>query len=67
MDDSDKEKVLTELKLEELKAKNFLIKCGYMSISEEDWKGFQSHVWMCVAGLCIAAFITGFLFCKILG
>jgi hypothetical protein len=71
MNDSDKEKemVLTKLELEteELKAKNFLKKCGYTVISGENWKRFQNHVWLCVAGLCITAFIMGFLLCKIIG
>lgn len=69
MNDSDKEeeRVLAKLETEELKAKNFLKKCGYGVMSEEDWKRFQNHVWLCVAGLCITAFIMGFLFCKIIG
>lgn len=69
MNDSDKEKemVLAKLETEELKAKNFLKKCGYRVMSEENWKRFQIKVWLCVAGLCITAFIIGFLSCKIIG
>lgn len=73
MDDSDKEKEMVlaklelELETEELKAKNFLKKCGYVVRSEEYLKRFQIKVWLCIAGLCITAFIMGFLVCKIIG
>lgn len=72
MNDSDKEEgglteLELELELEELKAKNFLKKCGYKLFTEGGWKEFQNKVWLYVAGLCITAFIMGFLSCKLIG
>jgi hypothetical protein len=64
-DEEAKQRVLMQLENKTLEAKHFLkYRCGYVVITEKDWKRFKNHVLIYVTLMIVCAFVAGFSFCK---